>query len=87
VITVYLARKGKPILFTLIPFFIMLAMTAWAITYKLGDFYNDFANKGKNLHLLIITSVIVVLEIWMIIESAAAIIQSRSKRAEMADQS
>ena len=77
VITVYLARKGKPILFTLIPFFIMLAMTAWAITYKLGDFYRDYMDKGKNLHLLIITGVIVVLEIWMIIESATAIIKSR----------
>ena len=78
VITVYLARKGKPIIFTLIPFFIMLAMTAWAITYKLGDFYRDYmGEESKNLHLLIITSVIVVLEIWMIIESAAAIIQSR----------
>ena len=86
VITVYLARKGKPIIFTLIPFFIMLAMTAWAITYKLGDFYRDYmGEESKNLHLLIITSVIVVLEIWMIIESAAAIIRSRGKRAEMAD--
>ncbi|MDP6543561.1 MAG: carbon starvation protein A [Phycisphaerae bacterium] len=85
VITVYLARKGKPILYTLIPFFIMLAMTAWAITYKLGDFYRDFTKDGKNLHLLIITGVIVVLEIWMIIESAAAIIRSRGKRAEVGD--
>ena len=84
VITVYLARKGKPILFTLIPFFVMLGMTAWAITYKLGDFYRDFTKDGKNLHLLIITGVIVVLEIWMIIESAAAIIRSRGKRAETA---
>ena len=85
VITVYLARKGKPILFTLIPFFIMLAMTAWAITYKLGDFYRDFTKNGKNLHLLIITSVIVILEIWMIVESAVAIIRSRGKRAETVD--
>jgi len=85
VITVYLASKGKPIYFTLIPFFIMLGMTAWAITYKLGDFYREYTNDGKNLHLLIITGVIVVLEIWMIIESAAAIIRSRSKRTEIAD--
>jgi carbon starvation protein len=83
VITVYLARKGKPILFTLIPFFIMLAMTAWAITYKLMDFYRDYTGpENKNLHLLIITSVIVVLEIWMIIESAATIIRSRKARGQ-----
>ncbi|MDP6635269.1 MAG: carbon starvation protein A [Phycisphaerae bacterium] len=80
VITVYLARKGKPIIYTLIPFFIMLAMTAWAITYKLNDFYRDYTQNNKNLHLLIITSVIVVLEIWMIVESAMTIIQSRAKR-------
>jgi len=85
VITVYLAKKAKPILFTLIPFFVMLAITAWAITYKLGDFYRDYMDKGKNLHLLIITGVIVVLEVWMIIESAMAIIQSRSKRAQAGD--
>ena len=88
VITVYLAKKGRPILFTLIPFFIMLGMTAWAIIYKLGDFYNDYAGpESKNLHLLIITGVIVVLETWMIIESAAVIIKSRSKPAETTDQS
>ncbi|MCP4379002.1 MAG: carbon starvation protein A, partial [bacterium] len=85
VITVYLARKGKPIIFTLIPFFIMLAMTAWAITYQLGDFYNEYADTGKNLHLLIITGVIVVLEIWMIIESATTIIRSRNKRTKTTD--
>jgi carbon starvation protein len=85
VITVYLARKGKPILFTLIPFFIMLTMTAWAITYKLTDFYRDYTTNGKNLHLLIITGVIVVLEIWMIIESSATIIKSRRKLTQSDD--
>jgi len=80
VITVYLARKGKPILFTLIPFFVMLTMTAWAIIYQLGDFYRGFLSAGKGLHLLIITGVIVVLEIWMIVESAMVIIRSRKAR-------
>lgn len=77
VITVYLARKGRPIIYTLIPFFVMLGMTAWAITHQLGGFYSKFMSTGEGLHLLIITGVIVVLEIWMIIESAMAIIQSR----------
>jgi len=85
VITVYLARKGKPIMFTLIPFFVMLIMTAWAITHQLGGFYSKYMDKGEGLHLLIITGVIVVLEIWMIVESAMAIIQSRAKRAETVD--
>jgi len=81
VITVYLAKKGKPMLFTLIPFFFMLAMTGWAITHKLMDFYRDYTGpEHKNLHLLIITGVIVALEIWMIIESATTIIKARGKR-------
>jgi len=81
IITVYLAKKGKPIYCTLIPFCIMLVMTAWAIIYKLGDFYRDYTGvESKNLHLLIITCIIVVLEIWMIIESAATIIKSRKQR-------
>jgi carbon starvation protein len=83
VITVYLAKKGKPILYTLIPFFIMLVMTAWAITHQLGLFYDKYMSTGKDLHLLIITGVIVVLEIWMIIESAAAIIKSRKNQSSV----
>ncbi|MBT3201898.1 MAG: carbon starvation protein A [Phycisphaerales bacterium] len=81
VITVYLAKKGRPIYYTLIPFGVMLVMTAWAIIYKLGDFYRDYTVDNKNLHLLIITGIIVLLEIWMIIESAATIIKSRKQRA------
>jgi len=82
VITVYLARKGKPIVYTLTPFFVMLGMTAWAITHQLHGFYSKYMSTGQGLHLLIITGVIVVLEVWMIIESTMVIVQSRNKRVE-----
>jgi len=77
IVTVYLARKGKPVIFTVIPFLIMLSMTGWAIVYKLNDFYTEYQTKGTGLHLLIMTAVIVALEIWMIVESTSAIVKSR----------
>lgn len=75
VITVYLSKKKKPIIFTLIPFIIMLVMTAWAMIYQIPSFYTD-----EKWHLLIISSLIMTLELWMIIEAGIVILRCCSCR-------
>ena len=76
VITVYLVKARKPIACTLIPFLFMTVMTGWAMVVQLGDYYAT----GK-VHLLVTASVILVLEIWMIIE-AAIILRKGTAAAE-----
>jgi len=64
VITIYLARKKIPIVFTVLPMFFMLIMTGWAMVLNLTDFFSK-----NNWSLLAIGSAIFLLEIWMVIES------------------
>ena len=64
VITVYLARKGKSLIYSGIPLIFMLFMTGWAMILNLKKFYM----KG-NWFLFIIGLIVFLLEIWMVIES------------------
>ena len=64
VITVYLAHRKTPIVYTLIPMIFMLAMTGWAMTLNLGE----FSSSGDWL-LFSIGLAVFALEIWMVVES------------------
>lgn len=64
VITVYLAYKKVPLVYTLIPMIFMLFMTGWAMLINLGDFYSK-----ANWLLFFIGLAVFILEIWMVIES------------------
>jgi carbon starvation protein len=65
VITVYLAKKGKSLVYSGIPLIFMLFMTGWAMILNLEKFYA----KG-DWFLFIVGLIVFVLEIWMVIESA-----------------
>ena len=64
VVTIYLARKKSPIVYTMIPMAFMIIMTGWAMIINLTNYYNT----SKWL-LFFIGLCTIVLEIWMIIES------------------
>lgn len=68
VITVYLAKKGRKIIFTIIPFFFMLVMTGWAMFIQLGNYFS----KSQWL-LFSIGLVVAVLELWMLVEAYSTI--------------
>jgi len=73
VITVWLARKKIPIVYTAIPMVFMIAMTGWAMKINLADFYSN----GKWL-LFSIGAVITLLQVWMVVEGV--IVLMRLKR-------
>ena len=64
VVTIYLARKKAPVVYTLFPMLFMLAMTGWAMVVNLNIFYQQ-----ENWMLLDIGILVLVLEIWMVVES------------------
>ena len=70
---VYLAKKGKSLVFSGIPLIFMLFMTGWAMILNLEKFYG----KG-DWFLFIIGLIVFLLEIWMVIESIIVI--SRHKQ-------
>jgi len=64
VVTIYLARKKVSMAYTGIPMVFMIFMTGWAMILNIQKFYST-----ANWLLLCIGVAVLVLEIWMIIES------------------
>ncbi len=64
VITVYLVRQKKPVVYTMVPMFMILVMTSWAMFINLQTFMAD----GKWL-LVTFGVLIVALEVWLVIEA------------------
>jgi len=64
VITIYLARRKVSALFTAVPMVFMIILTGWAVIFNMNEFYRQ-----NNWLLFYISLTILILEIWMIIES------------------
>ncbi len=62
-LTVYLAKRGKPGIYTFLPMVFMLGMTGIALVSNLNKYLTE-----SKWHLLIIGGIILILEVWMIIE-------------------
>jgi carbon starvation protein len=73
VVTVYLARKGKPIIYTGLPMIFMIVMTFWAMIYNLRSFI-----ASNNWLLTVMSVLILALEIWMVIEAVMVIRRLRA---------
>ncbi len=63
VITVYLHKKGKSVVYTGLPMIFMVAMTGWAMALNIVAFY-----KSGHWLLFGIDGIIIVFVVWMIVE-------------------
>jgi carbon starvation protein len=68
VITIYLAHKRSPLTYTLLPMAFMIIMTGWAMVINLIGYITT-----KDWLLFSIGFAVLMLEIWMIIESIAVL--------------
>ncbi len=64
VLVFYLARRGLPFWFAAAPMLLMLIVPGWAMVYNLAFEFDG------NLLLLALGSIILVLQVWMVIEAA-----------------
>ncbi len=78
VVTVYLAKKGKPVIYTLLPMLFMMVMTGWAMVLNILGFYRAGT---ASLHLLIIGIIVMALEVWMVLEAFGILINLRRSPA------
>lgn len=87
VVTVYLYRLGRPVIYTAAPMLVMLISVTWAMSLKLLDFYAGWRNKGDltNLSLLLVGGVLAVMSIWMAVEAVRAYVLLRRLRRAGAD--
>lgn len=80
VAAVYLYQLRRPVIYLLVPMVLMLVSVSWAMILKLGDFYDGFVtmHDAGNGSLLAIGSALVVMTLWMIVESVLAFLRGRS---------
>jgi carbon starvation protein len=64
----YLWRRGKPVLFVLIPMLLLLIMPAWAMSWQMFNPNSGWLRDDPNYLLGGIGLAVVGLQIWMIIE-------------------
>jgi carbon starvation protein len=76
VVTVYLASRKVPVIYTLIPMWVILVLTLWAMVENLSG----FLDQGEYL-LVVISAVILVLTAWLTLSGLHSLTRRlRSKR-------
>lgn len=75
VITVYLLKKGKPIIYTGIPMIFIIVMTGWGMIINSINFYT-----GRDWLLFTVNCIIMIFVIWMIAEVIRVIKNSSGLR-------
>lgn len=74
VLTVYLYRKGRNILFTLIPLIFLIIMTSTAMALSLKDFITS-----RNWVLSIVSVILLSFSLWIILEAVNAVRNLKNK--------
>ncbi|MEX0774005.1 MAG: carbon starvation protein A [Balneolales bacterium] len=69
-ITVWLKRKGRSIIYTLVPMVFILVMTIWAMIQQVGFQWSGLGETDANLLLFCLGAIILGFTIWILIEAA-----------------
>ncbi len=69
-ITIWLHRKGRPIIYTLIPMIFLLFMTLWAMTEQVVFQWSGFGDTEGNLLLFFFGAIILGFTVWIFLEAA-----------------
>jgi carbon starvation protein len=76
VTTLYLLKTRKPVWITLVPMIFMVIISSWGMVYNILD----FTGKGQ-LHLSGVSILLLMFEIWMIVESILVVRKGSIERA------
>ncbi|MBG6190406.1 carbon starvation protein [Arthrobacter sp. CAN_A212] len=79
-IAVILLRKGRPVTPVLVPLLFLLVMSVYALIVQMGQFY-----AAENWLLLVLDVIILIAAVWVIFESAIAMVQAKKNPPELED--
>jgi carbon starvation protein len=71
-VTVFLYKLRRPVIYTLVPMLLMLAVAAWAIAIQLHGFWNE-----RNWSLVGVCVVVVIMSVWLVIEALLSFARGR----------
>ena len=77
-ITIWLKRRGRPLVYTIVPMVFLFGMTLWAMTEQVAFQWSGLGNSDPNLLLFIIGSIILVFTLWILIESIRSLSKYKS---------
>ena len=76
IVSIWLQRKGRAIVYTVTPMLAVAAVTAWAMVGNLVDYYSAF----DELWLLALSgSLVLVLDVWIMLEGLAMLVAERGR--------
>ncbi len=79
VLNTWLAKRGKPVIYTTIPMLFLIVTVSWAAIAKMQIY---LTNPVPNLHLILVLGISLVLEAWMIVEGVAVLRTARRVHRE-----
>jgi carbon starvation protein len=77
-VSIWLQRHGRPVVYTLVPMLAVGSVTAWAMTGNLIDYYGNFEERWL---LALSGTLILALDIWITIEGLVLLVRGRGKVA------
>jgi carbon starvation protein len=79
IVSIWLQRHGRPILYTLVPMLLVASVTAWAMVGNLVAYYSSFSE----LWLLALSGTLVLaLDLWILFEGLSLLIRERGQATE-----
>ena len=76
IVSIWLQRRGRPVVYTVIPMLAVGVVTAWAMLGNLVDYYGQF----EELWLLALSgSLILALDLWIMLEGIAMLARERGR--------
>jgi carbon starvation protein len=72
-VTIWLKRKGRSILYTLIPMIFLMVMTLWAMVEQVVFDWSGYGPSDSNILLFVFGAIILGFSIWIILEAIAII--------------
>lgn len=86
-ITIWLKRKGRPVIYTVVPMIFLLFMTLWAMIEQVVFEWSGYGETDANLLLFVLGAVILGFTLWILIESASLLLkpENRSRKEALSD--
>src|SRR5699024_7197547 len=81
-ITIWLKRRGRPLIYTVVPMVFLLAMTLWAMVEQVAFEWSGYGAGEANILLFVLGAIILGFTIWILIESVSMMYKSDESALE-----
>jgi len=81
-ITIWLRRKGRQIIYTVVPMIFLLFMTLWAMVQQVVFEWSGLGETDANLLLFVLGAIILGFTLWILMESAGLLLKSEESPSQ-----